>query len=278
VRVQHGTELQKRLFSLSSNGRIALWRGAWQEAQAHPVLGGGAGSYEEWWLQHRRSGLQVRDAHSLYLETLAELGPLGLALLVLTLGAPLVGAVRARRHPFVAGAGGAYVAYVVHAAGDWDWELTAVTLAGLLCGAAILLAGRRREDAPLRLPARVGALVPMVLVIAAAFYVLLANLPLRAAASASDSGDWAKEVREARKAQDWAPWSAEAYFREGEAQLAQGNGRAAARALRVAARKDPRNWLVWFDLAAAETGREAKQAFARARQLNPLAPELSQRP
>ena len=279
VRVQQGTKLENRLFSLSSNGRIALWRGAWHEAKAHPVLGGGAGSYEEWWLQHRRTPLQVRDAHSLYLETLAELGPLGLALLVLALGAPLVGAVRARTHPFVAGAGGAYLAYVVHAAADWDWELTAVTLAALVCGGAILLAGRDREAGiSLGLPARVGVLVPTLLVIAAAFYVLLANVPLRAAETASAAGDWAKEVREAQKAQEWAPWSAEAYFFEGEGQLAQGNVRAAARALRIAAGKDPGNWLVWYDLAGAESGAAATQALARARQLNPLAPEISAGP
>ena len=44
----------------------------------------------------------------------------------------------ARRHPLVPGAAGAYAAYLVHTGVDWDWELPAVTLAGLLCGAAIL--------------------------------------------------------------------------------------------------------------------------------------------
>jgi hypothetical protein len=277
VHVERGTELQKRLFSLSSNGRIALWRGAWHEAQAHPWLGGGASSYESWWNEHRHSRLQVRDAHSLYMETLAELGPFGLALLVVALGTPLVAAVRARKHPLVASAAAAYAAYVVHAAADWDWELSAVTLAAVLCGAAVLIGGRsRRNRYPLRTPLRVAAVTAAALTVAASFYVLLANVPLSSAVRAAGAADWTKEVREARKAERWAPWSAEAYFREGEGELALGNVPAARRALRIAARKDPRNWLVWFDLAAAERGADAKHALARARQLNPLAPELSQ--
>src|SRR6266542_4459338 len=46
-----------------------------------------------------RSTPKESDAHSLYVETLAELGPIGLALLSAALVVPLVAAVRARRHP-----------------------------------------------------------------------------------------------------------------------------------------------------------------------------------
>jgi hypothetical protein len=78
--------------------------------------------------------VSVRDAHSLYLETLAELGLLGLALLGLALAPPLLAAFRGAS----AAAAGGYVAFLVHAGLDWDWELPAVTLAGLLCGAALI--------------------------------------------------------------------------------------------------------------------------------------------
>ena len=37
---------------------------------------------------------------------------------------------------------GAYCAFLVHAAVDWDWQLPAVALAGLICGASILVAAR----------------------------------------------------------------------------------------------------------------------------------------
>ena len=63
------------------------------------------------------------DAHSLYLETLAELGLVGLALLVLALAPPLVAGFRGVE----AAATGGYVAFLIHAGLDWDWELPAVT-------------------------------------------------------------------------------------------------------------------------------------------------------
>src|SRR5207244_5280578 len=123
----------------SFSGRGPLWRQAWHDWESHRALGSGAGTFEPYWLQHRRTSANARDAHSLYLETLAELGPLGLALLVTTLALPLLLVARARSHPFVPGAFAAYLAYLIHAGGDWDWEMPAVTLLGLFCGAALLL-------------------------------------------------------------------------------------------------------------------------------------------
>ena len=54
-----------------------------------PLLGSGAGTFADWWLRERSTPISTREAHSLYLETLAELGPLGLALLLVALAAPL---------------------------------------------------------------------------------------------------------------------------------------------------------------------------------------------
>ena len=64
--------------------------------KSHEVLGSGAGTYEQYYLQHRTSGLKVRNAHNLYLETLADLGPVGLLLLIAGLVTPLVAGIRAR--------------------------------------------------------------------------------------------------------------------------------------------------------------------------------------
>ena len=100
------------------------------DARAHPALGSGAGTYHQAWVERRPTANEAQDAHSLYLEVLAELGPIGLLLLAGTLALP-----------FVRGRGlalGAYAAFVVQAGVDWEWELPAVTLAGLLCGVAAL--------------------------------------------------------------------------------------------------------------------------------------------
>ncbi|MEX2155168.1 MAG: O-antigen ligase family protein, partial [Gemmatimonadaceae bacterium] len=89
------TDLNERLFSFSGSGRVTQWESAldaWREA---PVLGIGAGGYEAYWLENRELASKIRDAHSLYLEMLAELGPLGLALLLLALGVPVYPALKA---------------------------------------------------------------------------------------------------------------------------------------------------------------------------------------
>ena len=138
--------LTKRLFSLSSNGRVELGRAAIDDFEANPIIGSGAGTFERYWNQHRTIGSKVRDAHSLYLETLGELGAVGLGLLVLVLAVPLVAVVRSRRSPLVSAAFGAYVAYLVHAGVDWDWEMTAITIAAVFCGIAIIVEARRREE------------------------------------------------------------------------------------------------------------------------------------
>ena len=67
-------DLGARLFDFSSNGRVDTWRVALDEWQAHPAIGSGAGSYWQMWAAARPISLEVRDAHGLYFETLAESG------------------------------------------------------------------------------------------------------------------------------------------------------------------------------------------------------------
>ena len=268
--------LNKRLVSLSGSGRVDLWASAWDEARAYPLLGGGAGSYEEWWNAHRSTTLDVLDAHNLYLETLAELGPLGLALLVLALGVPLVAAVRTRKHRLVPFVAGAYVAYLVHAAADWDWELAGVTLAALFCGAALLIAGRtetNRIDLPWRF--RLPALAVAVVVICTAVVVTVGNAELSSATNALQAGNWLKAESKARAASHWMPWSSEPWRAIGESQLARQQFANARRSLDKAIAKDPNNWHLWLDLASASKGKPRAHALDRARRLNPLSPDVA---
>ncbi len=101
------------------------------------------------WREHRTVPLEVRDAHSLYVETLSELGPVGLVLVFALVAIPLVAALRRRGDPLAVTAAAAFVVFAAHAGIDWDWEMPVVTLAGLGCAGA-LLAGRGvgvgRED------------------------------------------------------------------------------------------------------------------------------------
>ena len=113
-----------------------------------PLLGTGAGSFEAHWFRERSVPFHARDAHNLYLETLAELGPVGLALLLATLALPLLALPGARRYAHAPAAAAAYAAFLVHAGVDWDWELPAVTVSVIFC-AAVLLAVERPEEGPL---------------------------------------------------------------------------------------------------------------------------------
>jgi O-antigen ligase len=125
--------------------RVDYWSVAWSQWEENTRLGAGAGTFGQYW-QREEAPVAVRDAHSLYLETLAELGPVGLALLLGALGVPILAALNARHHPLTGIGASAYTAYLVHAGLDWDWEMPAVTLAGLLCGVALLAAGRQTRD------------------------------------------------------------------------------------------------------------------------------------
>src|SRR3954471_6821439 len=187
------SNLNVRIFKLSSTYRVEQWRAAWQDFEAHPWSGSGAGSFEAYWLQHRTVRQKVRDAHSLYVEVLAELGWPGLLLLCFALGTPLAAALRARASPLAAPAFGAYVAYLLHSGVDWDWELPVVTLGALLCAVALLVLARRDPDpgrVELRSRARVSVGAALVAIAALSVLGLLGNRAFSVATSAVASGDF----------------------------------------------------------------------------------------
>src|SRR5205823_2823286 len=107
----------------------------------------------------------------------------GLGLLGLLLAVPLLAIRRARRASYTPAALGAHVAFLLHAAADWDWELSAVTLLALVCGASLLVAARRKSTPTIQPPARIGGAALASLLGAAAFFGLVGNL---AAASSTN--------------------------------------------------------------------------------------------
>jgi O-antigen ligase len=260
----------RRLFSLSGSSRAQYWQVAWREVEHHPWLGSGAGSFQRNWLRLRPAELPVLDAHNLYLETLAEVGPIGLALLVALLAVPAVAAVIARRQPFAPPAFAAYLAYAVHAAQDWDWELPAVTLAALCCAAALLVLAEREPRPAFGRAPRAAAVAAAVLLGLLALGALAGNAALGAASAALDADNPTRAARDARWAKQLVPWSAEPWRLHGEALLSEGNVEGARRDFETALRKDPSDWDSWVDLALVTNGRARKEAVERSGQLNPL--------
>ena len=263
--------LNKRLLSFSGNGRADLWRLAWDDARKNPLLGAGSGTYERYFLAHQPSDVgRVRDAHGLYIETLAELGPFGLILLLGTLAVPLTALWAARTHPLVPGAAGAYAAYLVHTGVDWDWELPAVTLTGLLCGVAILVAARRSLRSP-RLSGSARWVGVAVIVVAAGFAAvgLVGNTALSRSDEARQRQDWAEAARDARRAEMWMPWSPKPWEALGRAELGAGLVPAARASFRKAISMDSGDWELWYRLGSATRGGERSRALRQAARLFP---------
>jgi hypothetical protein len=131
--------------------RSDLYRVAFDGFEARPVLGEGAGSFEYRWMRTRRVDEKVRNAHSLELETLGELGLVGGLLLITFLGSVVVAAVRARVRPGglarsqAAAVGAACSVWVAHSMVDWDWQMPALTGTALILAATLYPYGRRRR-------------------------------------------------------------------------------------------------------------------------------------
>ena len=263
-----GADLSARLFSLSSTGRLHQWHVALDEWRAHPLLGGGAGTYAEYWAAAGNQ-TQLLDVHNLYIETLAELGPVGLVLLAAGLLTPLLASVRARHRTLVPIAAGAYVAWLVHAAYDWDWELPGVTIAAFICAGAVLAAARR-EGAPVRAgAARIGLISVVIVAGALSVFGLLGNRALANTGDALRHGNVAAALSAAEDARRWAPWSSQPWLALAGVRRAQGDRAGELAAYRQAVEKDPRNWELWLDLVSVSRGAERVHALARLALLNP---------
>jgi cytochrome c-type biogenesis protein CcmH/NrfG len=200
---------------------------------------------------------------------LAELGVVGLALLLVALTAPLVAALKVRRRALIPAAFGAYVAFLAHAAGDWDWEMPAVTLAALFCACGLLLAARGRDIEPIATRLRVGLLTAVVPLIAFALAGAIGYQALEASKKAEDNREFARAESEARKAARWLPWSAEPWEALAGVHFDQNDFPGARTALLEALERDRGDWAIWYDFGVASEGRERQRAYEEAARLNP---------
>jgi Flp pilus assembly protein TadD len=169
---------------------------------------------------------------------------------------------------------GGYVAFLVHAAADWDWELPAVTLVGVLCASAILAAARTTARTP---PFHIGQTSrwamagASVLVAGLATIGLLGNTALSRSRTALVRGDVSTALTDARRARALMPWSPQPWEALGNADLEQGLLPQARRSFRKAVAIDPGDWGLWSQLAAVTRGSERTAALRRVKILYPQA-------
>lgn len=277
-----------RLESASGSGRYQWWDSAVEANASEPILGIGPGTWEYWWARGD-GGIPgyVRDAHSLYLESLGELGIPGLVLVVGLIFGPIgVGLRRALSSrgeveptATMAAAVAACATFAAAAAVDWAWELTVLPAVFLLIGAGVLQSSRSPEGggkdaAGPGLPKTLIALPLLSLVALAAIIPPTSSVSsIEASKTAVDEGDLTDALVSAREADDLLPFSAEAKLQQALVlQLRSQLGRAAAAATE-ATEREPTNWRNWAALAEIQLERgltlEGDAALARARELNP---------
>ena len=280
--------IRSHLLSGGGSGRWQFWGSAVDEWQTRPVVGRGAGSYESWWAEHAPFWFFVRDAHSLYLETLGELGLVGLALLLGVFGTGVAaGVMRLRavadeQRVAVAALLGLVAAYLVAAGIDWMWELTAVTVVaivalGLLTGpasTAVDAVGEPRRGR--RLAIGVAALVAGWILIVAQALPFLSNLEISRSQAAVRADDTDTALDRAEAAQALEPWAASPYLQIALVRETAGDLAGARAAIEDAIERDPLDWRLWLVRTRLETKdgavAEARESLARAVELNPQSP------
>jgi hypothetical protein len=264
-------------------GRRVLWSVTLDTFAAHPLRGTGAGTFEYVWNRDGRRSHHVRDAHSLYLESLAELGLPGAALVLLFVAALIAGAVRgtlAQREPSrrgaAAGCAAAVLVFSVTAGVDWMWESTAVPVLAVTC-AALAIAGAGPRRAHLR---RGRVRVATGLLAAGALALLLPVLvsasEVRVSQAAVRDGRLGAALSAASVAADAQPWGATGYLQRSLVLARAGQLAAAARDAARATERERTNWETWLVLAElrAQLGQVAPalSAAAQARRYNPNSP------
>jgi hypothetical protein len=274
----HGTATTNHLLGTSGSGRWQFWSAAVSEFRAHPLNGGGAGSWESWWLQHGSLPLPSEFAHSLYLEALAELGIVGLLLIGGAVAVAAVGAVRSAlllQSGEIAAAAACGIAFFAAAAYDWVWQLAGVAIVGVgMLGFALGALPAERSSAW----GRFGVLRPVLALLAVAaiipqYVVLAAGSHLRNSQDAFAVGDASRARSEALAAKAIEPWAASPYLQLGFVAQSEHNLTEAARWGHEAIRHSPRDYLLWAAAANFDTRRGnialARRELAEVRRLNP---------
>ena len=265
-----------RLTAASANGRIEHWQVAVDSWRQEPLRGTGAGTYAKTWAQERSLGFAVQDAHSLYVEVLAELGIVGLVLLVTGLATPVVAILRRRAEdrPLWSAVLALTLTWALHTGIDWDWEMPALTLPVI----ALLGAGCAREGAdaqaryaPGRLP-RLLAGLGILLLLLTPIRLGLSQRYLEQSLAAFRDKDCGTAARKALAAVEMVNSRAPAFELLGYCDARRGRHALARRMLQAAQRRDPGSWDLHYGSALVRSvgGRDPRPELRRARRLNPL--------
>jgi tetratricopeptide (TPR) repeat protein len=291
----------------TGSGRYQFWGTALDAFESAPVGGVGADGYSAYWFQHRSEQIDATRAHSLLFESLAELGLIGFALICGFLAIPAVVGVHRWRAAVRAGpeaaaapgprelgpALGLLAIGIVASAVDWTFDVPAVFAPTVLAAALLTGNATRATGAADRSPTKLGTvrsrrrfaggvavLLGAWVAICASGLLLLADHALTSSQHAVERGDLAEAIDDANSAIDLEPWAAEPRTQLALVYELAGKIPAARAALAEALDRAPRDYQLY--LLALRLDREAGDlpaaaaSYARARELNPLDPRVTQ--
>ncbi len=273
-----GGDLRQRLTDPSNDGRTPLWQVALRGFRASPLHGVGAGMYQTLWDRERSQFAYVINAHSLYLQAMAELGVPGVLLLLMLVGATILGlglrATGPRRTLYGALLAVATV-WALHAGVDWDWEMPVVTVGFFAIAGLALSVSRQAGNG--WVPSHNTRLVLALLCLATVALpvsIIGSQTRLGQAEHALYASDCAAATPAALSSIGWLDVRPEPYEIVGFCDIQRGRPRLAITAMREARSHDPGSWETYYGLAIAQAsaGIDPRANVEQALHMNPREP------
>ena len=294
----------------TSSSRGRYWRNAGHIYAAHPAVGAGAGTFGVARLRYRTDVLVARHAHGFFAQTMADLGTVGLVVVLLFAAAWLAalfkttggrlrfwqpgGAAWDAERVGVTALGLSALVFGIHSAIDWTWFVPGCAVMGIFTagfaagrGPVLALAGSPAPQLPRTArdwawpkdPLRLGAAAAVAL--AAILCAWAVDQPERSDAATNSAlalvsqGKFQAALAKADHAHDLNPLSPKPLLVRAAVQDSAGDTKDALATLESAVIQQPSNPQLWIKLADYELGRmnnpkAALQALHAALYLDPL--------
>lgn len=274
------TDGRSRFTELSGFYRYEFNQVALETFADNPIIGSSAGSYPAEWNRRREVPVVTNDAHSFYLENLAELGLIGgLLSLGLVLSVAVLGflTVRKRLGPEGPVVLALAVALFASLALDWFWKLSATAALLMLLAAWIASAetvdpdrSEKQAGRGFRLAGLIGSWLAIVILAVPA----IADRYEVAAADSVRAGEISRAKDQAENASRLEPWAAEPHLQLGRIAESRGQFAEALSEYDRAIDLDPTDWqavLLRFNLNLnAERLNAARSDYDLLRRINPV--------
>lgn len=247
-----------------------------------PVIGEGSGSFRTRYALDRDTNELPRDAHSIELETLGELGVIGMLLLLAAGVGIATGAWRSRRlgsdeAALSAIALALLAAFAVQTSVDWFTSFPALVGSVLfLAGAAAGLRGRKRGGHDLTRRVRMAGSAPLVLLALVAMPLSVAEKDTFAAAT-NWRADQSRAFDRLDRAATLNPFADTPLLVEAQIARELEQTDRALEAIEQALDRQPDEWrsyVIAASVLADDTPKKARAMLSKARALNPLSTEV----